>query len=631
MVIASLTERIHRSIEFLQMPRDACSIVACCMDRNANLARAVPSWLRSGAEQIVIVDWHSCEPVAQTLQRELSAKHPKWRTQVEIVRVELPSSERKWVLSWAYNLGVRYARHPWLLKLDSDNVIQEGFLDQTLPANEPADWSQRFWKGDWRAARTRQQVYLNGVLLVSRCAFVAIGGYSEWIQSYGWEDSALQDALERTLGLRAQSLDPVLIEHLPHDDELRVGAGRNAFAEIHRNRFLDQELPWSLTCPRCRYVPESAGDRTATHHVRLHSSPTVPPEHAQRAQQQLQEYISVRVTLPLEPRPAHTSGKALLFVLVRNGLGNKMRALASAYTLFDGLNRSPIYNPHKHNWHLVIVWSQDSHCEASMADLFDLSSLAADYPSQISVVSQLPTPMPSPLLELMDTNIFDEYRSADATPVMLSSMSALLELVAVKARAEQPINVLFESASVIESPFRSWINECKFLRSIRLSARAQRIVDETERRIVRENGGVPMSQMIAIHVRRGQDASYDDVSRWSMDKQVQWRTWRSLSSIQTFVAEMLAMLDRDASLKFFVASDSADTFAEMSRHFPERTLFEQHRSDSFDRSVEQVQSAIADVVLVGKCRVLLGSQWSSFSELCRRWSDLELRLAGLAF
>jgi hypothetical protein len=620
--------------------RDAVSIVACCMDRNTNLALALPSWLSSGAEQIVIVDWHSQEPVQTTLERELTVLHPHWTQKVEIVRVELPETNHRWVLSWAYNLGVRYARHPWLLKLDSDNVLHADFLDKTLGTaviDQPADWCPHYWKGDWRSAKTRQQVYLNGVLLVSRAAFVAIGGYSEWIQSYGWEDSAAQISLEKTLGLKPIPLNPDLIDHLPHEDEQRVGSARNTFSEIHRNRFLDQGLPWSLLCQHCTFKPHPQADPQLLHHLTLDTWPIVPTEHAERATRELEKYIAIRVTLPLDPRPTPTPdkpknpGKALLFVLVRNGLGNKMRALASAYTLFEGLNKSQIYNPHKHNWHLVIVWSQDEHCEASMADVFDLASLARDYPSQISIVSQLPTPMPTPLLELVDTNVFDEYKWSADTTTLLHSVTALLDLVAVKSIREEPVNVLLESASVIESPFRSWHDECKFLRGLKLSVEAQRLVDSTEQRILSLNGNVPMKDMVAVHVRRGQDASYDDVSKWSLDKQIQWKTWRSLSTVDTFVAEMLAMLDRNPELKFFVASDSADTFREMSRHFKPFTLFEQVRRDSFDRSVGQVQSAIADVVLVGKCYQLLGSQWSSFTELCRRCSELELRLAGIAF
>ena len=603
--------------------RDGCSIVACCMDRNQNLVKALPSWLNSGVEQIVIVDWHSKESVETTLLREIGADHPHWKTLVQIVRVELLPAQRRWVLSWAYNLGVRYAKQPWLLKLDCDNLLNTGFINSVIPDGATADWSDKYWRGDWRKATTRQQVYLNGVLLVARAHFVAIGGYSEWIQSYGWEDSAAHQSLENKLGLQPISLEPNLIQHLQHDDELRVGRGRNTFTEIHRNRFLDASLPWTLTSPRCKYGPTADGKC-----LQLLSFPVVPAEHLERAQHELDHFIAIKVAQPVDPRPKNTPGKALLYVLVRNGLGNKMRALASAYTLFDGLNQSKLYNPFKHNWHLVIVWSQDNHCEASVSDLFDLSSLAQEYPSQISVVRNLPTIMPTPLLELTDTNVFDEYKSDSS--IVLSNVNSLLEMVAQKAASEESINVLLESASVIESPFRSWQNECKFLRALRLSKAAQALVDRNEARVVRESG-VPLSEMVAVHVRCGQqEAAYDDVSKWSADKQIQWKMWRSRSSIKTFTAQMLAMRDKQPELKFYIASDSAHVFQEMSKSFPPHVLFEQERT-VFDRSIQQVQSAIADVVLVSKCKLLLGSQWSSFTELCRRWTEVQMQLAGIAF
>lgn len=609
--------------------RDACSIVACCMDRNTNLVRAIPSWLTSGAEQIVIVDWHSKEPVKTTLERELTTDYPDWRKQVEIVRVELPHNQRRWVLSWAYNLGVRYARHPWLLKLDSDNVLQPHFLENTLTKEsviESIDWwgGSVYWRGDWRRARTVQQKYLNGTLLVSRSAFIAVGGYSEWIQSYGWEDSALQNALETTLGLKPISIDPEMIDHLPHDDDLRVGVGRNTFAEIHRNRFLDRELKWMLTSPRCRYStdPESKV-------VRLVSFPVVPVAHRDRAQRELEQYITVRMTMPLiVSNPLSNPSRALLFVLVRNGLGNKMRALASAYSLFDGINKSKLYNPLQQSWHLVIVWSQDAHCEASMGDLFDLSSVAQEYPAQISITRSLPKVMPSPLLELGDVNLFDEYQSIDSTHI--KNMNVLLDTIEKKAKNQEPINVLLESASVISSPFNSWASDCRFLRSLRLSPVVQSLVDQNESRIV-QLSGVPLSSMVGVHVRRGQDGtSYDDVSRWSPEKQFQWKKWRSLSTVETFVAEMRALRDKSPDLKFFVASDSVDTFTKMLKHFPPHTLFEQTRT-CFDRSVEQVQTALADAVLIGKTKKFLASQWSSYSELCKRLSEVEMLLAGISF
>jgi hypothetical protein len=598
------------------------------MNRNANLAKAVPSWLESGAEQIVIVDWHSDEPVLQTLTRELNDLTLLER--IDIVRVELPESKRRWVLSWAYNLAVRYAIHPFILKLDADNVLSPNFLNETLN-NIDALWCQTYWKGDWRCAKTRQQVYLNGVLLVAKSAFVSVGGYAEIITTYGWDDSAMHSALEKQLGLNAVSLNPDWIQHLPHSDEQRVDKGRNTFREIHLNRFLHGKLGWSLASrPRCQFERRTHVQSRYRDHVELVSWPIVPKEQIEWAERELEKFIALKMMTPPEANRLSTPGKGMLYVLVRNGLGNKMRALASAYTLFDGLNKSPLYNPHGHGYHLIIVWSEDHHCQASMSDLFDLSSIARDYPSQISILKQLPDQLPTPLLELTDLNLFDEYKTADTTVV--DNIQSLLQSIQTRAQQEQPINVLLESASVIDSPFRSWENECKFIRAIKLNMTCQERVNRCERHILEQAGLTSMSSMVAVHVRKGQDgSSYDDVSKWSPDKQIQWKMWRSLSRVENFVAEMLNLLDRQPGLKFFVASDSADTFQEMLESFPPNTLFEQEREDDFDRSILQVQSAVVDVALIGKCKVLLGSQWSSFTELCRRWSSIELRLAGIAF
>jgi len=626
------------------------SIVSCCMNRNANLAKAVPSWLRvRGVERIVIVDWHSEERVQFTLSDCLDNSHPEWKTRVHIIRVELPESKRKWVLSWAYNFGVQFVHSDFVLKLDADNVLHPDFLEQTLKGYDLNNlWFKHYWRGDWRSAKTRQQVYLNGVLLVSKSAFVAVGGYSEYLTKYGWEDSAIHQSLEQTLGLSAVSLDPAFIQHLPHSDEQRVGKGRNTFRDIHFNRFLHERLGWLFASqPRCVFEPVEA-EHDTLYHCRLVSHPTVEPEHLLDAERKLNEFISFKMLTPPEPRrppvnpgtgssnpptttPHPNPGKGMIYVLVRNGLGNKMRALASAYTLFDGLNKSLEYNPYGHGYHLIIVWSQDHHCQASMSDLFDISSVGGqDYPSQISIVKHLPAVLGTPLLELTDSNLWDEYKSADTS--VMDNIQNLLSAIRSKAQAQEPINVLLESASVIESPFRSWTNECKFIRGLRLSTVCQERVDQNEQRILRLTGLGSMHEMVSVHVRKGQDgSSYDDVSKWSEAKRLQWRTWRSLSTPETFVCEMLTMMDKHPGLKFVVCSDSADTFKEMEKSFPAGTIFEQERKDGFDRSVEQVQSALVDIILISKTRVLLGSQWSSFTELSRRWSDVELRLAGMAF
>ena len=74
------------------------SLVTACMNREAHLRRSLPEWLRlPGLGEIVVVDWSN-----ERSLEELTALDPR----VRVVRVQ---GEPRWVLSYAYNLGVARA------------------------------------------------------------------------------------------------------------------------------------------------------------------------------------------------------------------------------------------------------------------------------------------------------------------------------------------------------------------------------------------------------------------------------------------------------------------------------------------------------------------------------------------
>ena len=63
---------------------------------------------------------------------------------------------------------------------------------------------------------------------------------------------------------------------------------------------------------------------------------------------------------PAISSPAIQTPKAKIFIDAQHGLGNRMRAIASAAIVAEQSNRE-----------LVVVWQPDKHCEAGMLDLFD--------------------------------------------------------------------------------------------------------------------------------------------------------------------------------------------------------------------------------------------------------------------
>ena len=140
------------------------SLVTCCRNRNANLIRALPSWLALPAlDEIVIVDWTSDAPVAADL-RQAGLDDPR----IRIVRVE---DEPRWILSYAFNVGFRAARFDRVLKVDADIVLAPDFI-----ARNPLD-EGTFVAGNWRRAR-EGQTFVNGFFYVHHAPLMRIKGFN---------------------------------------------------------------------------------------------------------------------------------------------------------------------------------------------------------------------------------------------------------------------------------------------------------------------------------------------------------------------------------------------------------------------------------------------------------------------
>lgn len=155
------------------------SLIVAVRDRHESLARVLPSWLAvEELDELVIVDWGSQRPLDALLPHD---------HRVHLVRAPL---EREWTLARAYNLAAQVARGSVLLKVDADTWLDRSFLAMhRLPL-------RRFIAGDWRTAPNENAQHLNGVVLVRRADFAAVGGYDERLRGYGWDDTDLYVRLE---------------------------------------------------------------------------------------------------------------------------------------------------------------------------------------------------------------------------------------------------------------------------------------------------------------------------------------------------------------------------------------------------------------------------------------------------
>jgi hypothetical protein len=89
-----------------------------------------------------------------------------------------------------------------------------------------------------------------------------------------------------------------------------------------------------------------------------------------------------------------------------------------------------------------------------------------------------------------------------------------------------------------------------------------------------------------------------------------------------FIAAMKKEVQRDPNTVFFVASDSPDEEDRLRREFPDRILVHRKRSYNRDNPIA-VQDALIDLYCLAKCRKLLGSYESSFSEMACQIRGIE--------
>lgn len=660
------------------------SLVTCCRNRNANLIRALPSWLAQPLVEIVIVDWTSDTPVADSLA-SAGITDPR----IAVRRVE---GEERWILSHAFNLGFRLARCATLLKADADIVLAPGFLDlNPLPEGQ-------FVAGNWRTALPGQE-FVNGFFLIARADLAAVNGFNEYVTTYGWDDDDLYHRLLAE-GMTRRDVSPGSVRHLDHDDGERVDAPqatgdrplRQAPIWLTRtNRLIAAAMPtwdhrrelsrfatrgghggpvlyradppaavpepvlsaarrlaagevlsWRMG-PAVHELPAEAIDRLIDHapadavcplHLDLAraGAPAAaitarrflvcdlpsPPEAGDETVARLrhmagERQIVLRIpagaamriaeqsglpVLPPGPPPAGavewSSGKdggaqilwlraevklpALslrrerLFIDAQHGLGNRLRAIGSAAAVARATGRE-----------LVVVWTSDHHCEARLTDLIR-------WPGAVEEGAR--RGRNTCFLNYMEA----EPGSAKDAPVVL-----------LPGR-----DTWVRSAYVLNHPASTWAAENRELRVLIPSPEVAELVAPFPERVD-----------IGLHIRAegaaGSNlASYDQAGNWTEKGHAQIVHWRRQSGADRFIARLGILLAGEPAARCFLAADQAETYAAFAEAFDDRVLHLPRAS--FDRSVDQLRHAMADILLLSRARLLLRSNWSSFSEAAMRLS-----------
>lgn len=231
------------------------SLVTACMNRDAHLRQSLPAWLAlPGLAEVVIVDWSNSTPLF-----ELTESDPR----VRVVRVE---GEPRWILSYAYNLGVSQASQDLIFKCDADCVPTPAALS-TLPD------AGCFYAGYWKSGTAVGKPSVNGQCLFRRAQFERINGYSEFIRTYGRDDEDFYSRLVQA-GWARREIPPAAFAFIDHSHGDRVKnqfeakppttaeelLSRNTTFNEMRNHYISLTLPWNAGRPRSHFIPVRTED-----------------------------------------------------------------------------------------------------------------------------------------------------------------------------------------------------------------------------------------------------------------------------------------------------------------------------------------------------------------------------------
>jgi hypothetical protein len=286
--------------------------------------------------------------------------------------------------------------------------------------------------------------------------------------------------------------------------------------------------------------------------------------------------------------PPHLLRRPRLYLDARHGLGNRLRALASGAAIAQATGRE-----------LVVVWEPDAHCAARFADLFrtGLAVEEAAFPRLFALTG-------GRVWNYMDI----EPGAARDAPVLDD------EGPGTPAAAQDDVYV--RSAYPLVSPHRSWEAERAFLHALRPVPDVEELVRSVE-----------APSQVAAHVRMASGPGYEHLPHespagWSASSHAELLAWRARSHARHFTARLDALTAGGTAGTIFLAADLPQTYEAFRDRYGARLRFLPR--DCFDRSPRQQQHALADMLLLGRASRLLGSTWSSFTDMARRLAPAPL-------
>ena len=341
----------------------------------------------------------------------------------------------------------------------------------------------------------------------------------------------------------------------------------------------------------------------------------------------------------------------VLFVHAQNGLGNRLRAIASGIALSRATHRVP-----------VIVWQRDAHLGASLSDIFNEKNLGSDINSvlyrDLLVMEDFPTwdkvnernaywqafnymqkdGLGAVTDKLMRFEPPTDSMSLSQPPNAAASSAVIHAVLNAPPPQAKPAfdaglirhhqHVYFKSGYIANVHPMSLTRRMDInieLRALTPTSKVTAIVAKFDQQRLHRSYGIHIrSRTLANdNVAVNNDCEYTKSGAWTTDY------WRSRSQLPVFIHKINQKLRLRKDATFFVAADDRNLIKRLRELYPGR--IDSIDRDCDDREAECVVYAMADLICLSKTRRLYGSNWSSFSEVAGRLTNRRLYLSGKDF
>lgn len=274
--------------------------------------------------------------------------------------------------------------------------------------------------------------------------------------------------------------------------------------------------------------------------------------------------------------PAHMLPRPKLFIDAQHGLCNRLRAMASAAAIAEATERA-----------LVVIWRPDPHCQARLGELLD-------YPGLV--------------IEDDGADVLRAQAGVEFNYMEIEEGSCFQAPIDLSDHAGQ--DVYIRSAYSLTSPHLEMAAEQLFLHDLRP---ARPILDLVAR--------VRHPNQVAAHIRMGTGPGFDHLlhespENWPEHRHEELARWRAKSHVDRFTTRLDPLVAEGQAETIFVAADLAETYELLADRYGTRVTW--LARDLYGREAEQIQYALADLLLLTRADLFLASSWSSFSDVAQR-------------